>query len=588
MNDFVKQSLASMVGFALAIIGVVGFFFMMALFIGMLAGEDEPGAPERSVLGLKFGAPVLDRAPEENPFAEAFGAEEASAYGVDDILAALRLAKTDENVEGLYLQMRGVAPQPAALREIRQAILDFRASGKFVVAYANYYTQSSYHLASAADSIFLHPSGGVDFAGLSGTHVFVKDLLEAVGVEPQVVRAGKFKGATEMFTRESLSDENRLQTAKYLADLWTQTIEDVSRERDIPIERLNEIADGYLAWNAEAALELGLVDGLVFEAALQDSIKDALEFEDLEFCSVGDFVGESPAFVEAADEDADDEIALVYMIGEIVSGDGDDMTVGGDRYVRLLRDLAEDEETKAVVLRVNSPGGGLLPSEEIWREVRLLQEAKPVVVSMGDLCASGGYYLSAPAEVLVAEPQSLVGSIGVFGLYFNSRKLWSDKLGVEFETVSTNPHADAYGGLRPLDETELDAAQRSVNEAYDTFVARVAEGRGMERAWVDSIGQGRVWSGAEALELGLADTLAGLKAAVEIAAELAGVEYYRLYETPKQKDFFEEMVESFSNASALAMVERHAGLPTGTLSTALGLRPAPGLQARVPFTILVE
>jgi protease-4 len=588
MNDFMKATLASMVGTVLAVVGAIGFFLVIVLVIGMLSGEDESGAPERSVLGLKFVAPVLDRAPADNPFAEAFDAEEASSYGVDDILTALRLAKTDENVEGVYLQMGGIAPQLAALEEVRRAILDFRASGKFVVAYGHFYTQSSYLLASAADSIFLHPSGSVDFEGLSGTHVFIKDLLEAVGVEPQVVRAGKFKGATEMFTRESSSEENRLQTAHYLADVWTSAIENVSRERDIPVERLNEIADDYLSWNAEAALELGLVDGLVFEAALQDSIKNALEFEELEFCSVGDFVGESPAFVDAADEDADDEIALVYMLGEIVSGDGDDMTVGGDRYVRLLRDLAEDEETKAVVLRVNSPGGGLLPSEEIWREVRLLQEKKPVVVSMGDMCASGGYYISAPAKVLVAEPQSLVGSIGVFGLYFNARGFWSDNLGVEFETINTNPHADAYSGLRPLDETELAAAQRSVEESYETFVARVAEGRDMEPAWVDSIGQGRVWSGAKALEIGLEDTLAGMNAAVEIAAELANLEYYSIYEAPKQKDFFEEMFESFSSASALATLERRVGLPTGTISIMLGQRLTPGLQARAPFTLVVE
>src|SRR5690606_14207863 len=562
---------------------VVGLVIIGAMVSSMTA-DKETVVADNSLLHIDLQHQITERTIPD-PFEELDvpGFTTTKSFGLNDILKGIEGAKDDDRIRGIYLDLSGVSASFATLQEIRDALLDFKTSGKFIVAYSEGYTQRAYYLASTADKVYINPEGTLDFRGLASQTPFIKGTLDKLGVEMQVVKVGTFKSAVEPFILDRMSDANRQQVTSFLGSIYDHFIDQVGASRHIATDSLRSIADNFLVKTADDAVTYGLADGKRYKDELIDELKDSLDVDPDKDLTVVALTKYKPAG-QATRASVRDRIAVVYAVGDIVSGEGGDGMIGSERISRELRKVRRDDKVKAVVFRINSPGGSALASDVIWREVDLLRQEKPVIVSMGDVAASGGYYIAAAADSIFAQPNTITGSIGVFGVIPNMQGLMNDKLGITFDEVKTGKYADFLSNVvRPLTADERAILQMEVNRIYDTFVQRVADGRHLSVAAVDSIGQGRVWSGTQALANGLVDRLGGLDDAIAAAARKAGLEDYRVVTYPAVKNPLQSLLGGSTDRISAWFAKRELGEQFAYYQQLKNTLRQRGIQARLPY-----
>lgn len=587
--QFLKFMLATITG-----IVVTSFLFFLIIF-GIISSlvsstKDKPvKVMPKSVLYLKFDKPIIDRSsdnPMDNFNFTSFKSE--PKIGLNDILDNLEKAKSDPAIKGIYMELSSIPSGIATVEEVRNALLDFKASKKFIITYGDALTQGAYYLASISNKIYLNPQGLIDFKGLNGEVLFFKGALEKLGIEPQVIRHGKFKSAIEPFILDKMSPANKEQTLTYMKSIWDHVVKGISDQRSVSVEDLNYYADSMLLKNAKAALDVKLVDGLKYKDEIIAELKTlsgTAADDDVEMISLSRYK-RSPATKEK--KFSKDKIAVIYATGQIDMGKSNQDNIGSDDLSETIRKARLDKNVKAVVLRINSPGGSALASEIIWREVMLTKKVKPVIASMGDVAASGGYYIACAADTIVANPNTITGSIGVFGLMFNGQKFLNDKLGVTVDVVKTNAHSDIGSTFRKLTTSERNVIQFGVEEIYDVFITHVSEGRKMAKAQVDSIGQGRVWSGENAIKINLVDVIGGLNKAIEIAAKKAKLTDYRISNLPEQKEPLEQIIEQITGNSETSIMKNQLGDSYKYYKSFQNVLKMQGIQARLPFDIEIN
>jgi len=585
MKQFLKFTLAAAAGLMLGVFSIIIIFSILAA-----SGDSKEVQLDKPyVLRLELNGEIQDRV-EEMPFdlSEITG-QDVNILGLNDILANIKKAKTDENIKGIYIEIGMISAGFATREEIRNALLDFKESGKFITTYSEIYTQGSYYLASVADYICMYPEGGMELRGLNSTIPFFTNALKKMGIEPQVIRHGKFKSAVEPFMLTEMSDENREQIETYMESIWEHFLKNVASERELTRDRLNEMAENLEIQTTEDAVRLGLVDSLFYRDQFQNHLANLMEqenYDDINFISLKKY--NKVKNENARDKFKKEKVAVIYAQGEIQSGEGSETVIGSERISKAIRKARKDEKVKAIVLRVNSPGGSALASDVIWREMKLANEEKPVVVSMGDVAASGGYYIACASDKIYASPNTITGSIGVFGIMPNIEELMTDKIGITFDNVKTNKFADLGSVNRPLTQEEYDIIQKGVVDVYNTFTSKVAEGRDMSQENVDDIGQGRVWSGTNAMDINLIDEYGGLEAAVAGAAELAELGDYRIYELPEQKDPFQELLEQLEEDMQTSWIKYQLGDQYKYYKTIQDIKHLEGVQARMPYQFVID
>ena len=591
MKQFFKYTLATITGIILTTL--IGFLILMMVFGAIVAStEKQVFVENQSMLMLKLDRQIVDRAPKD-PFSEINlpGLEKTRKIGLDDILVSIEKARTDDRIRCIYLDLSVINGGMAAVEEIRNSLLAFRdSSDKPIYAYGDMYDQMSFYLATVADKVVLNPKGVVDFRGLGGEVAFYKNALEKLGVEMQVVRHGKFKSAVEPFMLEKMSPENREQKMVYLSSMWNHMLKGISAERNIPVERLNELADRVMTFRkAEEVLATGLVDTLKYKDEVLDDLRKITGIasrKGIPLVTASDYA-KVPVKKEQKTPFSRNKIAVIYASGDIGMSMGSE-GISGDKLSREIRKVRQDSSYKAIVLRIDSPGGSAYDSEVIWREVKLAAEEKSVVASMGNVAASGGYYIACAANQIFAQPNTITGSIGIFGIIPNAGEFINEKLGITIDVVKTNAHSDMPSLTRPMSEFERDLMQNSIEEGYSLFVSRVADGRKMEPAAVDSIGQGRVWSGENALQIGLVDQLGGLDEAVAAAADLAGLENYRIVKLPELADPLTELLKGGADNARTWFLRRELGDAWPYYQQINQLKQMRGLYARIPFDMAIR
>lgn len=589
MKSFFKIFFASML--AIIITGVITGLIFFGIIAGLIssAGDKPVVVKENSILKITLDNEIVDRA-TDNPLQniDFMSLQSNQKLGLYDILKCIKKAKTDKDIKGIYLELTDIEAGIATVEEIRNALVSFKDSGKFIISYSDYYSQKAYYLASASDKVYINPQGTIDFKGLSAELMFFKGTLEKLGVEPQIIRHGKFKSAIEPFILDKMSPENREQTITYMKSIWDNIVAGISESRKITSAELNNLADSMKIENATAALNYKLVDGLKYKDEIiteLQTLSGVTEKEGLRFTSLGNYKKSPEKKEERKKGLAKDKIAIIYASGEIDMGEGEDQKIGSEGLSKVIRKARKDSTIKAVVFRVNSPGGSALASEVIWREIVLTKKVKPVIVSMGDVAASGGYYISCPADVILADRNTITGSIGVFGVLWNGQKLMNEKLGITVDRVTTNTHSDIGSVFRPMEDSERAIIQKSVEEIYDVFITHVAEGRSIEKSQVDSVGQGRVWSGVNAKEIKLIDEFGGIERAIEIAKEKAKLDNYRIVELPRQKDPFQQILEQLKGDSQESAIKQYLGFSFKYYKNLNELINLKGVQARLPYFI---
>ncbi len=589
MKQFLKFTLASIVGVMIA--GLLLLFITIGIISAMVSVSDEPSQIEsNTVLILKFDHQIVDRA-KKNPLEGLdFGMFQGEkTVGLNDILDCIRKAKTDHNILGIYLNPMDIQAGMASVEEIRSALKDFKTSGKFVYAYGDYLSQKAYYLVTVADTLVLNPQGSVDFRGLGGERTFYKKGLEKLGVEMQIIRHGKFKSAVEPFLLDKMSPENRLQTETYLNSLWSEMLADISSSRKMSFDELNVIADQVSTFRkADFAKEKNLVDRLKYKDQVIDDLKKLTltsEKDDVKAVDIFKYI-KVPEVREQKGL-ARKKIAVIYASGAIDSGTSDD-DIKSEELSRTIREARRDSSIKAIVLRINSPGGSAYGSEVIWREVKLAAATKPVIASMGDVAASGGYYIACAADTIMADRTTITGSIGIFGMIPNMQNLLSNKLGITQDVVTTNEHSDMISVTRPMSAFERDLMQQTIEEGYDTFISRVAEGRKMEKTAVDEIGQGRVWAAPNAKEIKLIDAYGGLTDAIELAKKMAKLDNFRIVNLPKLKDPIEELMKEFSGSARAGFMKDELGESYKYYDQLRTLVSQRGVLARMPYDIEIH
>jgi protease-4 len=589
MKNFLKYTLATITGIIIA--SVLFFIVMLASFSVIVSSGNKPvSISNNSILVLKAGVRIPDRG-DQNPLSgiDLFNMTFAPVPGLNEILHNIEKASGDSKIKGILIE-NGLLPSGwATTEEIRNALMKFRENGKFVISYTDYIlTQECYYLSTAADKIFINPGSMVDFKGLSSEVMFYKKALEKIGVEVQVIRHGKFKGAVEPFILDKLSEENKTQIKDYAGSLWNQVIADISKSRGIPDEQLNRLADNLDGNLASRALETKLVDGLMYRDALIDTLKvmsGISKDKDLKLVTMIKYSKvQDPKMIYSAKN----KIAVVYASGTIVTIRGNDNNIGGNYYADVIRKARLDTSIKAIVLRVNSPGGSATASDIIWRELDLAARVKPVVISMGNYAASGGYFISAPATKIYADPMTISGSIGVFGMIPNAGKLLEQKLGLTTEIVNTNKNSDFPSIYRPMNNYEKEIMQLSIEKIYNDFVSKVASGRKMAAGSVDSIGQGRVWSGTSAVKIGLVDELGGLKDAIKGAANLARIESYSIRELPVIEDPYTRILSQLGGEIRMKILKKELGESIKYYNMVQEIKDLSGIQARLPYFIEIH
>ena len=544
-------------------------------------------AKENTVLKINLDGDIKERS-IENPFGDVdlgpFMPKET--LGIGDIIESLKFAKTDKNIKGIYLEVSNPVAGFATLEEVRNALLDFKKSGKFIYTYSEGYSQKAYYLATTADKLYLNPEGGLEIKGLSSQMMFFKKMLEKTGVEVQIFRHGKFKSAIEPFMLDKMSEANRAQVETYLGSLWNHMINGMAKSRGMSSKDINDMANNLLIRSPQDAVKYKLVDELKYEDEVFSAIKKNIqiaETDKITFASLTDYTE-----ANTNTKLSKNKIAVIYAVGEIESGEGDDEKIGSERIAKAIKDARLDKDVKAIVLRVNSPGGSALASDVIWRETVLAQKAKPFIVSMGDVAASGGYYISCAADRIFAQPNTITGSIGVFGMIPNAQKALSEKLGITIDTVNTNKHSDVGTILRGATPVEYEYIQQSVEHIYDVFISKVALGRKTSKSKIDSIGQGRVWSGADAIKINLVDELGGINDAIAYAAKQAKVSDYKLLELPKQKDPLQELLGNTKEEMETRSMKSNLGETYLYVKQIRNVLQMKGVQARLPYEMIIE
>lgn len=574
-------------------------YFLIFLMIGLSSigsSSTEVSVKDNSVLKISLTADMPDKVTDGMGF-DFMSMTPIKQIGLNDALKSIEKAKTDDRIKGIYLDMDGASAGTATIEELRNKLIEFKESGKFIISYATAYSQFGYYLASVADEVYVNPQGGMSWQGMCSQIMFYKNVLEKLGVEMQVFRHGQFKSAVEPYICDKMSPANRKQYSVLLNSIWGKVCKGISEARGISVEDLNMYADSLSLRKAQDAVDLKFADAIKYYDEVIDELKAKSGFGGKDKDMFIDLEKYAKASVPNVKENkSKNEVAVLFAEGEIVDGNGGKGQMGGDKIAEELRKIRENDDVKAVVLRVNSPGGSGLASEVMWREIQKVKQAgKPVVVSMGNLAASGGYYISCSADYIYAQPTTLTGSIGVFGMFPNLQGLVTDKIGLTIDTVCTNAHADFGSTMRPVTEMEYNYVQQSIEDFYDTFLTRVFDGRKgkgaeghvlSEKALVDSIGQGRVWAGADAIEIGLVDELGSLNDAVKKAVELANIPDYKIVEYPAKKEWFEELAEQFDISARIMKSE--LGENYIYYQNAKRIAETSGIQARMEHDIVIK
>ena len=584
MKEFFKYVLATIVGIILT--SIIFTVITIVSVAGMVASEGATSSvPKNAVLRLKLQGEVVDRAGEGSPF-DIFSQGEDLTIGLDQALDALKKAAKNDRVKGIYLEAGSFGAYPADLQELRRALVEFKESGKWIVAYGDNYSRAAYYLCSVADEVYLNPIGSIDWSGMSSQPIFYTGLMKKLGVKMQVFKVGTYKSAVEPFINTEMSDANREQVMSYLSSIWNNMLKDVAKSRKLEVDALNALADTtVILCEAKTYVENKLADKLAYLSDVKEALKTRLELgedDDLNFTTIAD--------VAAADDlgkKVDDEVAVYYAYGEINDSQGlgfsQEHQITTKATITDLQKLRKDKDVKAVVIRVNSPGGSAFASEQIWHEIQLLRAEKPVVISMGGLAASGGYYISCGANKIFAEPMTLTGSIGIFGMIPDASELLTQKLGLSFDVVKTNAMSDFGATGRPFNANEAAKMQNYINNGYELFTGRVAGGRGMAQDSVKAIAEGRVWTGEQALKIGLVDELGNLDDAIKAASELAELKDYTVGNYPSPEPWYMSMLDKGKNDYLEGQIRAALGeyYPAFALVRRIGkMNP---VQARMPF-----
>ncbi len=587
-NFFLKSTLAAAVGFILAIVAIFVFFLIVGLASG---GSDKMVIKKGSILKLDMSSPIPERTNNvKEGSALTFKLEDESVLGLEDMVKAIEHAKNDAKIEGILLTGLFSPNGSATKSRLRRALLDFKESGKFVVAYDKYFAQSAYYLASVADGVYLNPLGNVEFRGFSSMKAFYKEAMNKLGVDAQVFYAGKFKSATEPFRYTQMSEPSKLQVRRYLAGLYDVFIDDIAKSRNMSNQELRQVADTLSLKQASQALQMGLVDSLFYDDQLQANLRARLSVKPkkkIPFVSMADYAKDVKWKGKGKDK-----IAIVYAEGSIVDGKGGSGQIGDKQYVKILRKIRKDKKVKALVLRVNSGGGSAMASENIWREIELIKaKGIPVIASMGDVAASGGYYILAGTDKIYAEPNTITGSIGVFAMIPNTAKLMNDKLGIYYDTVKTNVNAAPINGYHPIVGQQAVMFQTMIDSMYATFLARVSAGRGLSVDSVHAIAQGRVWTGTDAKSIGLIDEFGDLDDAIAEAKAKAGIEDLKVVEYPKVKTQIQRLVERLTGKEVTAslkaeIIKDELGDFAPVYEELKELKEIKGIQMRMPYEII--
>ncbi len=579
--NFFKSLLASILG-CFIVIGMfilVGVIFLMAMTLG---SDEKYNLKENTVLTLKLEGVLAERV-NSNPIMEMLGLSETNQIGLNDVLASIKKAKENDKIKGIYIDARMFYASGASLKEIRDQLADFKTSGKFIVAYSDTYLQGCYYLSSVADKVIMNPQGNLDLHGLSASPTFYKGLLDKIGIEMQIFKVGTFKSAVEPFMLDKMSDANREQVTSYINDMWSTITGDISESRKMSVEKINLITDSLgLFRKPETCVQDGLLDTLMYEPAVKEYIKTLVSVEetkDIRFASIKDMT--TVEFKEPSK--SEDIIAVLYAEGSITNGSSKE-GITDKRFVKEIEKLKDNDKVKAVVFRVNSPGGSAYASEQIWKAISDLKEKKPVVVSMGDYAASGGYYISCNASKIIAQPNTLTGSIGIFGMFPNFEGI-SKKVGLSYDNVKTNKMSDFGDTTRPMREDEKAAMQNYIERGYDLFLTRCSEGRGISKDSLDKIAQGRVWTGAQALKIGLVDALGNLDTAIKEAAKLAELEDYGLRSFPKMEDFWSSLFNNQKEEMTTKALKEYLGSDYHLFKTIKEIKEQDFIQARMPYDI---
>lgn len=589
MKDFFKFMFASMLGFFLT--SIIVFFMFFAFLMAMISftKSDNVQISDDSILHLKLDYEIGDRS-SNDPLNFFYGFESfRSNPGLNEIIKNIEKATYDDRIHGIYLDLFDVPSGLATINEIRNAIVSFKESGKFVYVYGDILTQKAYYLATVADKIYLNPEGVLEFKGFYSEIVFIKGLLEKLEIDPQIIRHGKYKSAVEPLILDKMSEANREQTTAFVQSLWDETVANISTDRNISVDKLNDIANKLEAFRAKSAFEFNLVDSVIYFDEFLSILANQLETDHVKSDNLLTISTYDKVKTRVPKKKRSrNKVAVVYASGSISQGEGSDQSIGSDKIARALRSARLDNTVKAVVLRVNSSGGDGLASDIILREVNLIKTEKPIVVSMGNLAASGGYYIACGADKIVANANTITGSIGVFGLIPNFQQFFNNKLGITFDDVKTNDNADFVQVTKSLSEFQYQLIELEVDNFYNTFINHVAKGRNMTVEQVDEIAQGRVWSGTDALNLGLVDELGDLNTAIELVAQLANIEDYRIIEKPEQKDPFEKIITELLSETRKTYLEKELGKGYYYLKEFREVYEMKGVQARMPFSIQIN
>lgn len=588
MREFFKYLFASMLGFFLSM--VIIFIICFVIIVGAISSIDSDKTvvvTNNSVLFLNLDQAITERTPK-NPFGSLpiVGSEEKDGIGLNDFIKAVQKAKTDDNIKCIYLNVSSPNAGYATLREVRNALIDFKKSHKKIIAYSEVYTQGAYYLASVADKVYLNPEGALEFKGFSSELTFFKGTLEKVGVEMQVIRVGNYKSAVEPFILDKMSDYNRKQVTAYVGGLYNTFLSDIALSRNIQKDSLYAIADNYKVQQPQDAVNFKMIDALKYKDQILEELKGLsgrTRGENIRSVSINDYAKNNTDTGEGKDK-----VAVIYANGEISGGEGSDNQIGSERISRAIRKARLDDDIKAVVLRVNSPGGSALASDVIWREIVLTKKEKPVIASFGDVAASGGYYIGCAADSIFVQPNTITGSIGVFGIIPNFQNLMTNKLGITFDGVKTGKYADIMATNRPMTEGERFIIQNELNRIYSGFVSRVADGRKKSKAYIDSIGGGHVWIGTDAVQIGLADRIGSFNDAIKAAAKKAKLKKYKVVEYPDVIDPWKSLMDEGTDKIKTYYTKQELGDNYFLYQQMKKVIASSGIQARMPFEAVIK
>ena len=570
--------------FALLFIGIL-------IIVGLVANASKDtttNIKEQSILHLVLNNDIVERS-SDNPFKnfDIMNLDQEKQPGLTEIVALIHAAATDEKIKAIYLDIDEISGGLASIEEIRNALIDFKKSKKTIYSYSEVYTQKAYYLASVADKIYLNPAGLLEFKGFSSKVMFFKGALEKLAIEPEIIRVGSFKSAVEPYMLDHMSDSSKLQTSVLLNSIYQHFLNAIAKERKISVADLNAMANELKIQSAQDALKYKMVDALKYKDEVLSMLLNATNqknIEDLSLVSITDYQKSNPIPISTETE----KIAIIYAAGEIVSGDGNEDNIGSERVSAAIRKARLDDQVKAIVLRINSPGGSALASDVIWREVILAKKAKPVIASMGDVAASGGYYIACAADQIIAQPNTITGSIGVFGVLFNAEKFFKDKLGITFDGTKTSTYADFGDYTRAMSPSEKNIIQRSVNQIYTDFTTKVAAGRKLPINKVLNIAGGRVWSGTDAISIGLVDSLGNLNDAINIAAQKANLKNYRIINLPEETNTIEKILTGISGKIKTEYLKSEYGSGFTYYQEFARIKSISGIQTRLPVNLNIQ